>query len=35
VIGWRLTKGGRLCRTSLKGWLVKPLLCAVSTNGAK
>ena len=35
VIGWRMTKGGRLCRTSLKGWLVKPLLCAVSTNGAK
>ena len=29
VIGWRMTKGGRLCRTSMKGWLVKPLLCAV------
>ncbi len=35
VIGWRMTKGGRLCRTPLKDWLVKPLLCAVSTNGAK
>ena len=23
VIGWRMTKGGRLCRASLKGWLVK------------
>lgn len=33
VIGWRLTKGGRLCRTSLKGWLVKHFLKAEPTLG--
>jgi hypothetical protein len=27
--------GGRRSEGILEGWLVKPLLCAVSTNGAK
>ena len=34
VIGWWLTKGGRLCRTSLKGWLVKHFLKAEPTKEA-
>ena len=34
VIGWRMTKGGRLCRTSLKGWLVKHFLKAEPTKEA-